>query len=161
MYRLINPVKAAMVNKTREKFAEPPLVKNLSWEYLTNVSTRPAPKNKAIGSHRCFILLDFFEGLYTARIIEVTAIKKPINIISVTDSLKYKIENRIGIMNDILLAKLVTVIPAFCEDSPIMKNTTINRIPIMSAMPSQFCSIRCLGEMDVSDKINPINPAVI
>lgn len=42
-------------------------------------------------------------------------------------------ENMIGITTDILLARVVIVIPACLVDMPITKNITINKTPMITA----------------------------
>ena len=46
-------------------------------------------------------------------------------------------EKRIGNITDILLATVVTEIPAFFEEKAIMKNIMMNRIPMITLMGSQ------------------------
>ncbi len=55
------------------------------------------------------------------------------------------IEKMIGKMTDILLATVVTEIPAFLVENAIRKNMMINIIPIIMLMGSQSISLISLG----------------
>lgn len=57
----------------------------------------------------------------------------PINFKGVICSSKYISENKTGNTSESLLARVVTVIPAFCDEFPMRKNITIKRNPVKMA----------------------------
>jgi len=105
------------------------------WANFTIESTIPIPAKSNKGKNiRKFALVDVSGFLYTVNPIATSARTNAAIFIDVSLSAgSIKMENMIGITTDILLARVVIVIPACLVDMPITKNITINKTPMITA----------------------------
>jgi hypothetical protein len=93
----------------------------------------PLPINMTSGKRKYIKLVFLISVLKTVKKTASIAVAIAIYLTGVICSLKYTRENRTGKTIDNLFAKVVTVIPAFCDELPIRKNIAMKRDPRIKA----------------------------